>query len=54
MRVLEDEHLAHRNAECMKEREMAREHEYDQNGRADGRQWAHVVRANQYGHAAHR
>ena len=54
MRVLEDEHLAHRNAECMKEREVSRGHEHDQNVRADGKQWTQVVRAGHHGHAVHR
>lgn len=49
LRVLEDDHLARRNAECLeKEAHMQGKSaivEFDQNQRADGKEWAQVVAA---------
>jgi hypothetical protein len=55
MRVVEDEHLAKRNAECMKERtpSKSQSQEYEQNCRADGKEWAHVVKHQSQQQHAH-
>lgn len=52
LKMLEDDHLARRNAQCLQqEREIAKEVakeqvvEYEQNKRPDGQQWAQVVDA---------
>lgn len=60
MRVLEDDHLAKRNAECMQQKSQSPEKgcavEYEQNCRPDGKQWAQVVetqKAQVQSHAIH-
>jgi hypothetical protein len=48
MRILEDNHLAKRNAQCMQQSQAVEKGcavEYEQNCRADGKQWTQAVQA---------
>lgn len=52
LKVMEDDHLAKRNAECMHvSQDVEKPHgmEHEQNCRADGKQWAQVVHAPRSG-----